>query len=200
MVNHTKKNNNYSHKKINFSSNETSLFGSYLAGLIEGDGSIIVREGSREKVAPAIVFTFHEREMPLYKKLKEILNYGSINKEERGVCRYRITNADVVIKVINLVNGKFRTPKIEALGRAIANLNKWRGANLSLLPLDTSSIGSNAWLAGFTDYDGYFLIRLTGKYGSDKSQGRGRVQCVFSINQRQINKKDGESCIPFMEN
>lgn len=100
------------------------MFGSYIAGLIEGDGSIIVREGSRAKVSPAIVFTFHEREMPLYKKLKDIFNSGSINKEKSGNCRYRITNANAVIEVINLVNGKFRTPKIEALGRAIDNLNK----------------------------------------------------------------------------
>jgi hypothetical protein len=128
----------------NYSNNETNLFGSYLAGLIEGDGSIIVREGLREKVSPAIVFTFHEREMPLYKRLKEVLNSGSINTEKSGNCRFRITNANAVIKVINLVNGKFRTPKIEALGRAINNLNKWRGANLTLLPLDTSDIGSNA--------------------------------------------------------
>jgi len=27
---------------------------------------------------------------------------------------------------------------------------------------------------------------------------RGRVQCVFSINQREIYKKTGESNIPFM--
>lgn len=175
------------------------MFGSYIAGLIEGDGSIIVREGSRAKVSPAIVFTFHEREMPLYKKLKDIFNSGSINKEKSGNCRYRITNANAVIEVINLVNGKFRTPKIEALGRAIDNLNKWRGANLSLLPLDTSDIGSNAWLAGFSDSDGNFFIRLIGKYASDESQDRGRVQCVFSINQREINKRDGASCIPFME-
>jgi hypothetical protein len=53
-------------------------------------------------------------------------------------------HADAVIKVIGLVNGKFRTPKIEALNRATDNLNKWRNANLPKLPLDTSDIGSNA--------------------------------------------------------
>lgn len=33
-----------------------------------------------------------------------------INKK-KGVCRYSITNADAVIKRINLVNGKFRSLK-----------------------------------------------------------------------------------------
>ena len=60
------------------------------------------------------------------------------------MCRYNITNADAVINVINLVNGKFRTPKIQALHNAINNLNKWRNANLLKLPLDTSNIDSNA--------------------------------------------------------
>lgn len=51
------------------------------------------------------------------------------------------------------------------------------------MPLDTSSLGSNAWLAGFIDADGDFSIKLTGGYGSDDTLIRGRVQCVFSINQ-----------------
>jgi hypothetical protein len=49
-----------------------------------------------------------------------------------------------VTNVINLVNGKFRTPKILALHKAIDNLNKFRETNLDKLPLDTSSLDSNA--------------------------------------------------------
>ena len=60
----------------------------------------------------------------MYEKLKQILNTGVIYVEKRGVCRYSITNADAVINIINLVNGKFRTPKIKNLYKAIDNLNK----------------------------------------------------------------------------
>lgn len=179
----------------------SNQLGYYLAGLIEGDGSIILRKGEREKISPKIVFTFSEREVPMYERLQQILNTGSISKDkkENGVVgRYSITNADAVISLINLVNGKFRTPKIQALYKAIDNLNKWRNANIIKLPLDSSSLDSNAWLAGFIDTDGHFSIKLTGNYGSDENKTRGRVQCVFSINQSELNRVTEESNVPFM--
>lgn len=122
----------------------TNQLGHYLAGLIEGDGSIIFRKGEREKISPKIVFTFGKNEIPMYERLQQILKTGVIYEEKNGVCRYSITNADAVINVINLVNGKFRTPKVQVLHNAIDNLNKWRNANLLKLPLDTSSLDSNA--------------------------------------------------------
>ena len=134
----------------------------------------------------------------MYEKLQKILNTGVIYSEKRGVCRYSITNADKVINVINLVNGKFRTPKILALHKAIDNLNRWRNANIIKLPLDTSSLDSNAWLAGLIDTDGHFSIKLTGEYGSNDNVLRGRVRCVFSINQSELNRVTKESNVPFM--
>ena len=173
--------------------------GYYLAGLIEGDGSIILRKGQREKISPKIVFTFGKNEVPMYEKLQNILNTGVIYSEKKkGVCRYSITNADGVINAINLVNGKFRTPKILALHKAIDNLNRWRNANIIKLPLDTSSLDSNAWLAGLIDTDGHFSIKLTGEYGSNDNVLRGRVRCVFSINQSELNRVTKESNVPFM--
>lgn len=89
-----------------------------------------------EKTSPAIIFTFHFNEKPLFEKIKAILGSGNIYEEKLGkVCRYQITNADAVIKVFNLVNGYFRTPKIEVLYIAIDNVNKWRNANIIKLPL-----------------------------------------------------------------
>ena len=172
--------------------------GYYLAGLIEGDGSIILRKGESEKISPKIVFTFSNNETPMYEKLQKFLNTGVIYTEKTGVCRYSITNADAIINLINKVNGKFRSPKIQALYKAIDNLNKWRDANIVKLPLDNSSLDSNAWLAGFIDTDGHFSIKLTGNYGSDDSVTRGRVQCVFSLNQSELNRITGQSNVPFM--
>jgi hypothetical protein len=62
--------NNTENKKVN-------LLGSYLAGLIEGDVSIIIRKGKFEKVFPAII-TFHTNEKPLYEKIKTIIGSGNI--------------------------------------------------------------------------------------------------------------------------
>lgn len=172
--------------------------GYYLAGLIEGDGSIILRKGDKEKTSPKIVFTFGINELKMFEKLQKILNTGSIYVEKSGAGRYSITNADAVINLINLVNGKFRTPKITALHKAIDNLNMWRNTNLLKLPLDNSNLDSNAWLAGFIDSDGHFSIKLTGNYNSNDSNVRGRVQCVFTINQSELNRVTLESNVPFM--
>jgi len=176
----------------------TNQLGYYLAGLIEGDGSIILRKGDRETISPKFVFTFHSNEIPMYQKLQQVLGSGVIYKEKSGICRYSITNSDEVIRVINMVNGKFRTPKIQALYKAMDNLNTWRNANLLKLPLDTSSLDSNAWLAGMLDTDGNFSIKLTGSYGSDDSEVRGRVRCVFSLAQSKLNRVTEESNSPFM--
>jgi len=47
----------------------------YLAGLIEGDGSIILRKGQREKISPKIVFTFGKNEVPMYEKNTENIKH-----------------------------------------------------------------------------------------------------------------------------
>lgn len=100
--------------------------------------------------------------------------------------------------MINLINGKFRTPKIKYLHKAIDRINIIHNTNIEKLPLDNSNIESNAWLAGFTDADGHFQISLEGIYGLNKSLSRGRVKCIFSIKQRVIDKPTGDSYVPIM--
>jgi hypothetical protein len=70
-----------------------------------------------------------------------------------------------------------RTPKIEALSRAINWYNEYIQNNqnknqastqdilsqispIELKPLDESPISSNSWLSGFTDSDGNFSINI----------------------------------------
>jgi hypothetical protein len=57
---------------------------------------------------------------------------------------------------VELINGKMRTPKVAALHRLIALFNLNREYNFPLLPVDTSPLESNAWLAGFIEADGSF--------------------------------------------
>jgi hypothetical protein len=62
-----------------------------------------------------------------------------------------------------------RTPKIEALQRLIDWLNAYSKnprsrssfPHIGFLPLDTSPLSSNAWLAGLIDADGSFSINYT---------------------------------------
>jgi len=65
-----------------------------------------------------------------------------------------------LIDIINLINGKFRTPKVKYLHRAIVHLNAAHNTNIEKLPLDISNMESSAWLAGFTHADGHFQISL----------------------------------------
>lgn len=73
----------FSARKTVLKENDNKLLGYYLAGLIEGDGSIILRKGIREKTSPKVVFTFQPNELPLYNKLSEILQTGIIYTEKK---------------------------------------------------------------------------------------------------------------------
>ena len=187
---------------INYLDSELSY---YLAGLIEGDGNIWTSKtliSPKNRINnPQITFTFHIKEKPVFTKIKQVLDTGSLYQEKQNnTCKYRISKTNKLIEVINMINGKFRTPKIKYLHKAIDYLNLLYNANIKKLPLDNSSLDSNAWLAGFSDADGHFQISLEGNYSLNKSRHtiRGRVKCIFSIKQRAIDKFTGDSCVPFM--
>lgn len=180
-----------------------SQLGFYLAGLIEGDGNIwtskTMKSPNGRVYNPQITFTFHSKERPLFELLKAIFKKGSLYQETSlQYCKYRITDTENLIKLITMINGKFRTPKIKYLHRAIDFINLKHNVTIPKLPLDVSDFNSNPWLAGFTDADGNFLVSLEGEYGLTNSTVRGRVKCVFSIKQRAIDKPTGDSCVPFM--
>lgn len=125
-----------------------SQLGYYLAGLIEGDGCIWTSKTLESSNGRAynshITFAFHEREKPFYMYLKYALNTGSISKVKlTNTCIYRISEKDKIIEVIKLINGKFRTPKIERLHKAIDRLNLLYNINIEKLPLNNSNLSSN---------------------------------------------------------
>lgn len=104
-----------------------------------------------------------------------------------------IQNIQGVLTVINMINGKMRTPKINALYTMIdwLNTHKLEEKNhITKLPLDSSPIDSNSWLAGFIDTDGSFSIK------GFTSNAKTHLGFQFYINQREIDKS-GESFRPF---
>jgi hypothetical protein len=140
--------------------------GYYLAGLIEGDGSIIVPtkdktlSGKNTHPVIRIVFTLHD--LPLAKKLQQVLGCGFIQKPKKGnYYLFEIQNINGLLTVVNLINGKMRTPKIEALNRLINWLNIKNNDSIECLKLDTSNLNNNSWFAGFSDADSYFQVSLT---------------------------------------
>ena len=64
-----------------------SLLGSYLAGLIEGDGTIAVHDpnSTTKKYSPKIIIVFKKADLPLANYLQHLTNSGTILiKPERG--------------------------------------------------------------------------------------------------------------------
>jgi len=161
--------------------------GYYLAGLIEGDGSIIVPTKDKtlnsKNTHPVIRIVFTLADLPLAQKLQKVLGCGFIQKPKLGnYYLFEVQNIEGLLKLANLINGKIRTPKIEALNRLINWLNNKinpggaklprnllsdglcpAGTNSSIvcLGLDTSNLNSNSWFAGFSDADSYFQVSLT---------------------------------------
>ena len=139
-----------------------------MAGLIEGDGSIIVPVSTRNQkgklLYPKVKITFVNKDAPLAIKIKQVLGAGSI-EYPRNTKYLNILFQDVTTlqKIAVLINGKMRTPKIEALNRMIDWLNARStlsklGSNKQLTKLDKdiSPLGANPWLTGFIEADGNF--------------------------------------------
>ena len=165
-----------------------SFIGPYLAGLIEGDGYIGVQEKiSKTNIVsrPKIIIAFNIKDKPLAEKLSAELELGKvINREKAGHVLLQILAKTEVLKIIHLINGHMRTPKIEALHRAINWINKKDSSSIPLLGLDLSPLDSNNWLAGFSDADAGFAITV---YDRKKNGvfNRTSVQTFFRIEVKQ---------------
>src|SRR5437868_8006498 len=105
---------------INFNKTEKNKFSSYLAGLIEGDGTIIVPKTERSSKGvlnyPSIQIVFHLKDLPLALLIQKNLGHGSLSRK-KGVNAYILTvnSKEGLLLLVSLINGNMRTPKINAL-------------------------------------------------------------------------------------
>jgi hypothetical protein len=121
----------------------------YLAGLIEGDGSIkipkTVRSEKGKLLYPSVTIVFAAKYSPLAQYLAKLLN-GTVSKAKGEYFVLSIYSLISLHSLVKRINGKFRTPKLEALHRLIHWLNEYnKFEKLDLLPLDNSNLNSNAW-------------------------------------------------------
>lgn len=101
------------------------------------------------------------KDLQLFVKIKEILKGGYITIRPNGQSgRLTIKKRDILINLVNFINGHFRTPKIEALHRLIENLNQYCSESIPLLGLDKTPLGESAWLSVFLEADGYFYLNI----------------------------------------
>lgn len=125
-----------------------------------------------------IIVVFKKADLPLTNYLCDLTLCGKVyEKPERGYVFWQINDLVGVFKLICIINGYMRTPKNEALQRAIFWFNNYIVKNkdsklpstkniLSVIyhiehkPLDDSTVDSNPWLAGITAADGNFSINI----------------------------------------
>lgn len=140
--------------------------GAFLAGLLEGDGAIIVPSSNeKNKNVPTIYISFHMNDLTFAKHLISVLGYGTIQKEPTpNAFRLVIRNQKGILDIVTLVNGKFRTPKILTLHFLIDWINNHKDLKsnaIPKLPLDYSALTDNSWFAGFASCEGTFEVRTT---------------------------------------
>ena len=172
-------------------------FSTYLAGLIEGDGTIIVPKTERSAKGvlnyASVQIVFHLKDLPLALIIQKVLGEGSLAKK-KGVNAYILTISSYkgLVLIVSLLNGNMRTPKIESLYKLIDWLNNSKNTQFLAKPLNDSPLTSNAWLSGFIEADGSFQVRttLSGKYP--------RSECKLEISQRQTDH-NGNSNLGFLE-
>lgn len=143
-------------------SNKLEFVPSYIAGLIEGDGSIkvpnITRSISGKKRYPSFTITFPIKDIPLATAMASFLG-GKVNNAPGKWCVLSLQNLQGVYNLTVSLNGLMRTPKIEALHRTINWLNTdGRFPVIEPLGFDSSSLIDNSWLAGFLDADSSLQI------------------------------------------
>lgn len=63
---------------------------------------------------------------------------------------------ETLLKLVLLINGYMRTPKIEALHRLITWLNLKHNTNIPLLTIDMSPLKESSWLSVMLEADGSF--------------------------------------------
>ena len=148
-------------------------FGHYLAGLIDGDGHFSSKQ--------QLVIVFSSPDVNLAYYVKKTLGYGHVNKvKDKNAYLFIVSNKDGIIKVLNLINGKLRTiNKFNQVKYNLLNNPKYLKENLEILINETNDF-NNHWIAGFSDADASFQIKIVHK----KDRPNPEIRLNFQIDQK----------------
>lgn len=178
-------------KNISGVSNNNN-FGSYLAGLFEGDGDILIQRQKVKKTHnPRFCITFNMKDEPLAKKILDLLGFGFIRyKSKNKACILVVSPVVGLKKIVYLINGQLKTPKIHQLYKLIDWLNKNHNTGIKKLPLNKDNLENNSWFSGFVDADGSFSVQHTKIENGAKKR---KISCRLRIEQRILEPITNES-------
>ena len=148
--------------------------GHYLAGLIDGDGHF-------SKI-PQLVLVFSSPDAFLAYYLKEKLVYANVKKvKNKNAYILVVSKKEGILKVINLINGKIRLEhRFDQIINNVINNDKYKDISINFT-LNTSNDFSNHWLAGFTDADGSFQIKVIER----TTRNRPEIRLNYQIDQKK---------------
>lgn len=169
----------------------------YLAGLFEGDGHIWIKKpGDIKKDNPRFCITFSMKNEPLALKLLELIESGFIRyKLQNNACVLVVSPVVGLKKIVHLINGELRTPKIHQFHSLIDWLNKNHNTDFIKLPLKKGNLSENSWLSGFIDSDGSFSVQHTKLENGAKKR---KISCRLRIEQRMLDPITNESYLPVL--
>lgn len=147
--------------------------GHYLAGLIDGDGHF-------NKI-PQLVLVFSAPDAFLAYYLKEKLGFGKVKKvKDKNAYIWVVSNKEGMLKILNLINGKLRTKNrfSQVINNILTN-DKYKDMNINF-SLNLSNDFNNHWLAGFTDADASFQIKVIKRISRNKPE----IRLNFQIDQK----------------
>ena len=151
-------------------------FGHYLAGLIDGDGHFSKQQ--------QLVIVFNSLDVSLAYYIKKQIGFGNMRKVKNKKAFLLIIGSKKGLeKVINLINGKIRTKN--KLDQICNNILKHKHfvelKNKIKFKLNLDKDLKNYWLAGFSDADASFKIKLL------NHTNRTEVRLNFQIDQKKID-------------
>lgn len=160
------------HSKLN----NNQQLGHYLAGLIDGDGHF--------SNIPQLVIIFSAADAFLAYYLKESLGFGNVRKiKNKNAYLLIISDKEGILKVINLINGKLRTEsKFNQVFSNVLKNNKYCDQKINFT-FNSSNDYNNHWLAGFSDADASFQIKIINRPNRKKPE----IRLNYQIDQK---KKD----------
>ena len=143
-----------SSKQTSLEINDEQSWNEWLAGLIDGDGSLLVSKAGY----PSCEITMSLQDEHALAIIKQKLG-GSI-KLRSGVkaLRYRLHNKKGMTELINRINGKIRhTSRVKQLESICTNLN--------IIIIYPKTINENhGWFSGFFDADGTITYSIKNNY------------------------------------
>ena len=145
----------------------------------------------KKKHNPRFCITFALKNEPLAKKIIGIVGSGFIRyKPKNKACVLVISPVIGLKKIVSLINGQLRTPKVHQLYNLIDWLNNNHNTKIYKLPLKKDSLANDSWLSGFVDADGSFSVQYTNTQNGAK---KIKISCRLSIEQIMLDPATSDS-------